>query len=412
MKRKTYSTHPAARLGLVIAMGLAGSAAQAQTVVNVAGLADFTGPYADIMKDLTSCRTGVLSWWNQEVGKGLGVSIRVKDYDTRYDTAQTASLWPGIKSELNPVGVLGVGGPDVAALRERLPTDKIPSFQATAAYAFGWQPDQWYFHPRPTYAHEAGAFFEWFKAKRGGEKPLKIGVISSEASPAYVDIHKGVQQYAKDNPDKVELVEVVFAEIQPVDLSTQVARMVRKGVEVIYVPTNTAAVVATKRALQGLGKTNIPLLMSAHNSLPASGKALGGLEQLEGSYEVYAMAVPVDDDTSTRQFFKMLQADHKVNAAFSLPCLMGMSTALVFARAFEGAVKKAGSPNVTGEDVRNFMLASPISAKETFGVTGNLNYTSQAPFPTSGLTVNIATVDKGKYTIVEESAPVPELKKW
>jgi len=402
----------AARLGLAITLAFGGAAAQAQTVVNVAGLADFTGPYADIMKDLTGCRAAVLSWWNAEVGKDMNVTLRVKDYDTRYDTAQTASLWPGIKSELNPVAVLGIGGPDVAALRERLPTDKIPSFLATAAYAFGWQPDQWYFHPRPTYPHEAGAFFEWYKATKNDGKPFKIGVISSEASPAYTDIHKGIAQYAKENPGTVDLVETIYTEVQPVDLSTQVARLVRKGVDVIYVGTNTAAIVATKRALQGLGKANIPLVMSAHNGLPASGKALGDIKQLEGSFEVYAMAVPADADTETRKFFQMLQAEHKLNASFSLPCLMGMSSSLVFVRAFEGAAKNAGNVNITGEDIRNYLISSPISSKQTFGVTGDLNYTAQAPFPMSGLTVNIATVKDGKHVIVESGAAVPQLNKW
>lgn len=413
MKNKPFNpVRHVTRLGLAITMAFGAASVHAQTVANVAGLADFTGPYADIMKDLVGCRTAALAWWNAEVGKDMNVSLRVKDYDTRYDTAQTASLWPGIKSELNPVGVLGIGGPDVAALRERLPTDKIPSFQATAAYAFGWHPDQWYFHPRPTYAHEAGAFFKWYQAQKGGDKPLKIGVISSEAAPAYADIHKGIAQFAKENPETVELVETIFAEVQPVDLSTQVARLVRRGAEVIYVGTNTAAVVATKRALQALGKPDIPLVMSAHNGLPASGKALGDIKQLEGSYEVYAMAVPVEADTETYKFFQKLKADYKLDASFNLPCLMGMGTSLVFARAFEGAAKKAGNASVSGEDVRNYLLSDPITSQQTFGVTGNLNYTTDAPFPTSGLTVNIATIKDGKHTIVESAAEVPQLNKW
>lgn len=36
----------------------------------------------------------------------MGIKIGIKDFDGRYDAAQTASLWPGIKAELNPVAVL------------------------------------------------------------------------------------------------------------------------------------------------------------------------------------------------------------------------------------------------------------------------------------------------------------------
>src|SRR5581483_2157337 len=98
----------------------------------------------------------------------LGVKLAYKNYDTRYDAAQTASLWPGIKSELKPIAVLGLGGPDVAALGQRLPDDGVALFMSTAGYGFAWKSDSWIINPRPTYAHEAVAFFKWLKAQRGG----------------------------------------------------------------------------------------------------------------------------------------------------------------------------------------------------------------------------------------------------
>jgi branched-chain amino acid transport system substrate-binding protein len=248
----------------------------AQTNYNVASLADFTGPYADVMKNLVGGRWAVVAWWNEEVGKGLGVKINMKDFDHRYDAAQVASLWPGIKSELKPIAVLGVGGPDVAALQQRLPDDKIPMLMSTAGYGFAWRQDPWIFNPRPTYAHEAAAFYNWYRTKKGITGPLKVAIISSEASPAYVDIHKGANLYASENKDKVEIVETVFTEVQPSDLSTQVSRVVRKGAQIIHIQTNTAAVVATKRALQSIGRKDIPIMLSSHNGLPASGAAAGG----------------------------------------------------------------------------------------------------------------------------------------
>ena len=124
--------------------------AAAQTVYNIAGMADFTGPYADVMKSLVAGRWGVLNWWNEEVGKSIGVRVNMKDYDTRYDTAQTSSLWPGIKSELKPIAALGLGGPDAAALQQRLPDDKIPLMMATASYGYSWRPEPSVFNPRAT----------------------------------------------------------------------------------------------------------------------------------------------------------------------------------------------------------------------------------------------------------------------
>jgi len=386
--------------------------AVAQTTYNVASLADFTGPYADVMKNLVGGRWAVVAWWNEEVGKGLGVKINMKDFDHRYDAAQVASLWPGIKSELKPIAVLGVGGPDVAALQQRLPDDKIPMLMSTAGYGFAWRQDPWIFNPRPTYAHEAAAFYNWYRTKKGITGPLKVAIISSEASPAYVDIHKGANLFASENKDKVEIVETVFTEVQPSDLSTQVSRVVRKGAHILHIQTNTAAVVAAKRALQSIGRKDIPIMLSSHNGLPASGTAIGGLAQMEGDFEVYGMAIPGADVTEARKFFDMLTAKYKLTAKWDVTTLMGMNQALVAVRAIEGAVKDVGAGKLTGVAVRDSMLKNPISGKQTFGVLPDLVYTREAPFPLKGLTVNIGTVSGGKYVTAAENVAVPVLNKW
>lgn len=403
------------RLNLAGAVAAAGimsmSAANAQTTYNIASMADFTGPYADVMKDLIGARQPVIAWWNAEVGQKLGIKLATKAYDHRYDVAQVASLWPGIKAELNPIVVLGVGGPDVAALQGRLPADKIPMVMSTAGYGFAWKPDPWIFNPRPTYSHEAVAFFEWFRQKRGGSGPLKVAIVTSEASPAYIDQARGIEKYAKDNPDKVEVVEAVFTEVQPTDLTTQINRVLGKGAEVISIQTNTAAVVAAKRALQALGK-KVPILMSSHNGLLDSARAIGGIKQLEGDFESYAMAVATEEKTPARAFFDMLTEKHGMKANWSVTTVQGLGQALVAVRAIETAAKKVGADKITGTAIREALLADPIRAEETFSVLPDLNFTNEAPFPTSGLTVSVGTITDGKYAAAARNAPVPVLNKW
>lgn len=398
--------------GIAIGTALAVTPAAAQTTYNIASIADFTGPYADIMKDLIGARKAAVDWWNDEVGKGMNIKINIKDYDGRYDAAQTASLWPGIKAELNPVAVLGIGGPDVAALQGRLPADKVPMFMSTAGYGFAWKADPWIFNPRPTYGHEAAAFFEWYRKTKGISGPVKVAIITSEASPAYVDIYKGAQQFAKDNPTSAEIVETVFTEVQPTDLTTQVNRVLRKGAQILAIQTNTAAVVATKRALQALGKTDVPIMTSSHNGLITSGKAIGGLKDLEGDFEVYGMAVPTDEKTKPHEFEQMLVSKYKAPVGWTVATVMGLNQTLVALRAIEAAAKKVGADKVNGEAVRTALLAAPITSDQTFGILPNLTYTNEAPFPVSGLTANIATVKGGKYVIAADNVPVPTIAKW
>lgn len=384
---------------------------QAQITYNIASLADFTGPYADVMKDLNGARHSAVAWWNAEVGKDLGVQLRMKDYDHRYDAAQVASLWPGIKAELNPIIALGVGAPDATALQGRLPADGIPLIMSTAGYGFGWKGDPWVFNPRSTYAHEAAAFLEWYRKQNNVTGALKVAVFSSEASPAYVDIAKGLRKYADENKATIDLVEIVYTEVQPTDLTTQVNRVLNKGAQVLDVQTNTAAVVAVKRALQALNK-KVPIVMSSHNGITASASAMGGIANLEGDYEVYGMAMPTDENTKSRQFYEKLKNQYGMKGGWTVPTVMGLNQTLVALRAVEAAAKKSGAANVTGRGVREALLSTTITSEQTFEILPDVKYTNDAPFPTSGATVNIGVVKGGKYVTAAAGATVPQIGKW
>lgn len=395
-------------------LALAGLAVQAEPVTyNVPDLADFSGPYADIYKQIDLCKKSALKWWNAEVGADMDVQINLKTYDTRYDVAQIASIWPGILASLKPVASLGVGGPDVAALQERLPDDKVIDFLGTAAYGYAWHDNAWLFNVRATYAHETAAFLNWYRAnKREGSGPMKIGIVSSEASPAYVDIDKGVQQFAKDHPDEFEVVGVIYSEIQPIDLTQQINQLVRKGAEVITIQTNTAMVVAAERALQALGKTDIPLFLSSHNGLAESGAAAGGLDQMEGNYEGYGYAIGVADDSPLGRYVQMLRDEYGLTGNLDASCKMGLGQFLVLARTVENAAKDNPGKTLVGEDLRNALFAHTITSDQTFGLLSDLTYSEEAPFPQTGLKINIGTVKDGKHVLVTNEAEVPEVNKW
>ena len=385
--------------------------AQAETEYNLAMLSDFSGPYADIMPTLAGGREAVIDWWNATRGKELGVTLSYKNYETRYDAAQVASLWPGIKSELSPIAVLGLGGPDVAALSERLPEDKIPMFMATAGYGFSWKADSWIFNPRPTYSHESAGFLNWMREQRGGDEPFKVAIMASEASPAYVDMARGLEQYAEENPDKINVVETVYTEVQPTDLTSQMRKVVRAGAEAVIIQTNTSIVVAVKRGLQANG-ADIPIMMSSHNGLPASGKAVGGIDQLEGDYEAYGMAIAAGTNTEQHAFYKMLADDYGLKASWNVVTAMGMAQGLYAVFTIDHAIDINGAENLTGENVRAALFDRPITTEETHGMLPTLTFTPEAPFPLKGLKVNVGAVRDGKIVIEAVGADVPNVTKW
>lgn len=384
----------------------------AETVYQVPALSDYSGPFAAIMPMVGPGREGVVNWWNAEVGAKLGVKLELKTYDTRYDTAQTASLWPGVLAT-KPVIGLSLGGPDVSALQQRLPTDKVPMILGSAATGFSWRPNQWVMATRPTFVHEFSGFVEWFqKNKAGGAHPVKVAMFTTEASPTFADLGKGMNAYAKANPTMIDMVEMVYVEPQPADVTLQLRRVLNAGAELILVPTNIQQAVAVKRAMQALGK-NVPIAYSIHNSPAMLQKLVGGLPALEGDYEVHSGVIATDEDTEVKKFYGMLVSKYGMKAPWHSLTTVGMSQSLVMVRVVETAARKYGGDKLTGELLYKTLIDTNFSGKEFFGYSGgDIDYSVEAPFPTRDPRVNIGQVVGGKLTTVGRQVPVPKLAKW
>lgn len=401
------------RAALLAAGTLAGAApGSAQTVYQVPAMSDFSGPFAAIMPMVAPGRESVVAWWNAEVGAKLGIKLDLKPYDTRYDTAQTASLWPGVLATKPLVGLM-LGGPDTAALQQRLPTDKVPMILSSAANGFGWRPNQWVLTTRPTFVHEIAGFIEWFqKNKAGGTRPVKVAMFTSEASPSFADMGKGVVAYAKTKPQVVELVEMVYIEPQPADVTLQLRRVLNAGAELVLVPTNIQQAVAVKRAMQALGK-KVPIVYSMHNSPGMLEKLIGSLDAMEGDYEAYSGVIAGSENSEAKRFHDMLVAKYNLKAPWHALTNIGINGSLVLARTVEAAARKHGSDKLTGEIIYRTLLDHTIPAKELFGFTsGDVSFTADAPFPSGDVRINIGSVVGGKIVTVAAGVPVPKLEKW
>ena len=396
-------------LATVVAAGLP---AMAQTVYPVPSMSDFSGPFASVFPAFAEGRQSVLAWWNAEVGAKLGVKLDLRAYDTRYDTAQTASLWPGVLATKPLIGFMG-GGPDTAALQHRLPTDKVPMILGSAANGFGWRPNQWIFSTRPTFVHEITGFIEWFqKNKAGGTRPVKVAMFTTEASPTFADMGKGVVAYAKARPQVVELVEMVYVEPQPADVTLQLRRVLNAGAEVVLVPATIQQAVAVKRAMQALGK-NVPMVYSMHNSPTLLARLLGDMKVMEGDYEAHSSVIAGADDTEAKRFYDMLVAKYGNKQPWNAFSAIGIGQAMVLVRAVETAARKHGGDKLTGEIMYRTLVETTFPAKDFNGYAGgDVEFSVEAPFPTKDPRVNIGQVVGGKLITVAPAVPAPKLEKW
>ena len=405
---RSWAVRSATLAGLLVAAALPTAA---QTVYQVPAMSDFSGPFSSIMPMMAGGRESVANWWNAEVGAKMGVKVEIKSYDTRYDAAQTASLWPGVLATKPLVG-LSAGGPDTAALQQRLPTDKVVMISGSAANGSGWRPNQWVLTPRPTFVHEIAGFIEWYQKTKTPGRPLKVAMFTTEASPSFADMAKGVSAYAKAKPNVVNLVEMVFVDVQPTDVTLQLRRVLNAGAEVILVPTNIQQAVAVKRAMQALGK-NVPIVHGLQNSPGMLQKLVGSMAAMEGDYEMHGGVITSDEENDAKKFYDMLVAKHGMKVPWHAITSLGMTQTLLALRAVEVAAKKHGPDKLTGEHIHAAMLETTFPAKDFFGLTGgDLDFSVEAPFPTRDPRINVGQVVGGKLVTVAKGVPVPQLVKW
>lgn len=375
---------------------------------------DFTGPYAPLIKWGVAGDAAGFNWWNENVGNDIGVKLTPDVYDSRYDTATVASAWPGILAK-NPIAYFGLGGPDVAALKERLPDDKVPMIMTTGTYGFDWKPVNWIIQPRPTYAHEAIGFLEWVLSWWQEDRPVRVASISSDATPAYVDIQNGLEKAIKEKyAGKIEYMGCAWVDIVPVDITDAVRPFVDGGVDYFHIQTNTSQVATCYKACATLGRV-VPIFTSTHNDL--SLYALMGVltwEQMEGFASVGAVASPVNKGIPgyTDLWSNYHPADMEAEKDWTMVTLQFTVPPLLLGYAVEQAVAEVGAANLTGEVVYNALKELDLDEDDLQGLVRSFKLRDDAPF-SELLGVQVSLAKDGAYTLATPTwQSVPEIPKW
>jgi branched-chain amino acid transport system substrate-binding protein len=386
------------------------------TTYKVPVISDFTGGYAYLFKSWVPIQKAVFAWWNDTEGKKIGVNLDLKFYDGRYDPTVIASMWPGILAECKPIMGLGGGGPDVAALQQRLPKDKVPLYYGTASYGYGWLPDQWLFQVRPTYVQEFLTAFVWYAQQHPEKKPLKLGHFSVNI-PASLDSTKGFQKYFKEVLEPKGIGKIVaheFSELTPVDLSSQVKKMIDAKADMVMGPITTAMSIAYIRACQTYG-VNIPTIAAPHHTIYAYASAMKTYEPFEGHLVVAAHASVTEKDSPAYKWFQVLMQKYGLDEKlWNVYSMMALNQSILAVRAVEHAAKKVGGAKLTGPAVYNAMFTGPFTYEELMGTLPPLHFTKAAPFSAKEMKVKIETVKNGQYALADPAwIPIPtDIKKW
>ena len=379
-------------------------------------ISDFSGSWAQLFKAWIPMQKAVFAWWNDTEGKKLGVELKLKHYDGRYDSSVIASMWPGILSECKPIIALGGGGADVAALQQRLPSDKVPVIYGTATYGYGWLPNQWLFQVRPTYVQEWVAAMMWYAEQHPEKRPLRVAFLSCQIAAA-LDLVKGVEKYVNDVLEPKGVAKIVakeYTDTNPVDTSSQVKKIVDAKADLVLGVVTPAMSSAYTRACDLYG-VNIPTIGSPHHTIWAFGKAMKTYKPFEGHLVVAAHAPVTDENCKAYDFYELLVEKYGLKKnSYNPYTMMALTQSILAVRAVEHAVKKVGAENLTGQAVYDAILGEPLTEEELMCTLPTLQFTKEAPFCNKDLKVMIETVKNGEYTLAApEWIPVPtDVKKW
>lgn len=378
-------------------------------------LMDFSGPYAEVNKWHAPPKDVIIKWWNETEGIKLGVKIVPKTYDTRYDGALVASIWPGILSELSPIVALGQAGPDATALMQRLPKDKVPMIWPTGAYGFNWLPDQWTFFPRSTNVHEFLGILCWYIDQHPEKRPVRVATMTTQLSPSSMDTLSGFKHYFKNILEPKGLAKIVAQEwidLQPVDVSSQMKSIIDAKVDILWGVVNSATAVAYIRAQQ-LYNVSIPTFQYPVHTIWPYFMANKTFKPWEGHYVGAGQASVTEKDSKAHHFYEMLQEKYGLKVDLSPLNMDALGQTLLMLRAVERAAKKVGGANLTGQAIYDAMFAGTFTEEELMGVYPGLRFTKEQPFPIPAK-LKIETVKDGKYQLATPGwVPVPaDLTKW
>ena len=394
--------------GALALLGAAAPQARAQVQYNVSISLDYSGPFAAVMDSWYGGQQSVFDWWNDTRGSKLGVKLNVKTYDMRYDASQVARTWPQILADDKPIAFLGMGSPDLVSLMKRLPNDKVPMIMGTAMIGPLWTANGWHFSFRPTYSQEFAGLFSYLQSRLPDKRALRIGTVSTQGIAGYVDQVNGVVKLAQTYPERFVIANSQWVDNTPINVTSQVRELLAAKPDLILVGTNTAQVVATVKALKELG-SKVPVVTSSHNGLTEVAKAVP-LADLEGSYSVFGFAPSMDSSVTAAQVFEKY---NKTKGTWGLTAAQTASQALLTTAAVERAIATVGAGKLTGQAVYDALLGPAFGADNFLGLLKSVQFTKEAPFPTSNLSVKAVTVKDGKLVpLSADWMAVPELAKW
>ena len=125
-----------------MAAALPFAAASAQESYRIVSLLDYSGPFANRGTPVEQMQRLLVDWYNETRGPERGIVLEFEPVDTGYDQAKTVQAYERAVQDPGLIGIVTFGSPNVIAIQNRLPENRIPAVHGGPAYSL-MEPGSW-----------------------------------------------------------------------------------------------------------------------------------------------------------------------------------------------------------------------------------------------------------------------------
>ncbi len=393
-------------LALVFAIGLfvgssprnAVSAGKPDTI-NVALIADFSGPYAPVVGPMRPGTEDAWEYINTKLGGVHGVKVTpiIRDMGGKIEIGQSMYN-EAITLKPKPLFLTPGTAPLAAALRQRFVEDGIVGFVPSTSdtlYPMGNSYGLYALYPEQT-----AIALKWIKNNWKEKRNPRIGIITWDT--AYGKAILNDEFYAYLKKIGVDLVGTELFGIREVDLTAQLLRLKGKNPDFLVACNAASGPMAIKKGCREMG-WKIPLV----NSL---GEDWGTVRLAPEMFEGDIVTLPVKsfdetDDPSIKTIMGFFNKYKRTTNDKSVFYMIAWQQAIVEQKIMTQVVDKHGWDGLTTKNIK-----AELEALKGFDVLGGLakiSYTKDRRTPTQA---RVYRVSKGKLLPVTPFMEVPDLR--
>jgi len=382
----------------LMAAGLAGSGAWAGETYKIVSLLDYSGPFANRGKPVEQMQRLLVDWYNETRGKERDVSIVLDPVDTGYDQAKTVQAYERALQDDELIGFVTFGSPNVIALQNRLPENKVPAVHGGPSYSL-MEKGSWVFTPLNDYVRYFSAAVDWRLKSWDDAEPMKIAFVTFDGSSGR-DWADGLGGRLEDK--NVEIVLEEFISPRALEVTVNVERILDADPDMVIVAGTDQLQPMILVELHANDFDMTKVLNSQHEGLGLLNLLGVPAEVVNGTYEVTTQNYP-DQSTEAYKIYEARKDNY--DTRWSADTLLHYPSIMVMLDAIDRAIENNGGARVTGQQVYDELSNGTFDGR---GLLGEITFSNETD-PTLGANaVIILQQQDGQIVQASEFFPLVE----